>query len=104
MKQKISFDEAKNWILQNYSEEKVLEMFDEEVVGGGWIDRDVMEDEGYEYEYDYYVDYMNGEAESAVRHEIVQDLENRFELDFDTIGDNTDIYQFINDTFDILNK
>lgn len=102
MKQKISFDEAKNWILQNFSEEKVCDMFDEEVVGGGWIDRDVMEDEGYEN--DYYLDYMNGEAESAVRHEIVQELENRFELDFDTIGDNTDIYQFINDTFDILNK
>jgi hypothetical protein len=103
MKQKISFDEAKNWILQNYTLDKILEMFDEEVFNN-WVDKENMENEGYDNEYDYYIDYMNGEAEGAVRDEIIQDLENLYELDFDTIGDNTDIYQFINETFDILNK
>lgn len=100
----ISFEEAKQWILQNYEEDKVISMFDEEVDGGNWIDTEQMEEEGYESNYDYYTDYGHGEAESAVMEEIIKHLKSQFELGFDTVGDDTDIYDFLTDTYDVLNK
>lgn len=81
----ISFEEAKSWIKENYSEDAVTEMFDEEVAGGNWIDSDQMEEEGYESEHDYYTDYGNGEAENAVINVIFNDLKSKFTLDFDIL-------------------
>ena len=101
--EKITFEDAKKWILENYSEGKVCEMFDEEVTGGDWIDREQMEEEGYESEYDYYTDYGRGEAESIVMDNIIGDLKSRFELGFDIIGSDTDLYDFLKDNFDPLN-
>jgi len=100
----ITFEEAKEWIKQNYSEYRVIEMFDEEVSGGNWIDRDQMEEEEYESEYDYYTDYGRGEAESAVMDQIISELKSQFQLEFDVIGNDTDIYDFLTDTYDTLNK
>jgi len=100
-KKKISFDEAKEWLKENYTDLSVAEMIDDEIFSGNWIDYDQMEDEGYESEYDYYVDYGHGEAESAVIERIINDLKSNFELDFDTIGDDTNIYDFLRTEFDI---
>lgn len=96
----ISFEDAKNWILENYDEEKVLTMLEEERLN--WIDYEQMEAEGYESEYDYYVDYGRGEAESAVVEMIVDDLESNYQLDFNKYADETDIYSFIRTISDCL--
>lgn len=97
---KISFEDAKKWIIDNYSD-RVNQMIDDEINNGNWIDTQQMEDEGYESEYDYYIDYGNGEAEDAVMNEIVNDLKSNFELDFDELNDNTNLYDFIKDEFNI---
>lgn len=99
---RISFEEAKEWIKKNYNEDKVIEMFDEEVVSGNWIDRDQMEDEGFDSEHDYYADYGHGEAESAVIDIIFKDLESKFYLDFNLLDDETDLYQFMRNEYSCL--
>jgi hypothetical protein len=101
-KEKTSFEEAKEWIKQNYSSERVSQMFDEEVYSGNWIDKDQMEEEGYDSEYDYYIDYGHGEAEDAVMTEIVDTLKSEFEIEFDEIGSKTNIYDFLKDEYDCL--
>ena len=80
---KLTFEEAQEWIKSNYPEEKITDMFDEEVSSGNWTDREQMEEEGYDSEYDYYIDYGRGEAESAVIDQIIVDLKSKNELDFD---------------------
>lgn len=49
-------------IEENFSEDKVCEMFDEEVLE--WVDKDWEDD--YESEYDWYVDHNNGEAQDTI--------------------------------------
>lgn len=98
----ISFEDAKKWILDNYSEDRVNELFDDEVASGDWIDREQMEEEDYESEHDYYTDYGRGEAEYAIMNSIIKDLESNFKLGFDTTGNDTDIYDFMKDEFPCL--
>jgi len=104
LKQSISFEEAKEWIKQNYNSNRVIEMFDEEVSSGDWIDREQMEEEGYDSEYDYYTDYGHGEAEDAVMNKIIDGLKSEFEIEFDVIGNKTNIYDFLKDEYDCLYK
>ena len=80
---KMTFEEAKEWIKENYDEDKVAEMFDEEVASGNWIDTEQMEDEGYDNEHDYYTEYGHGEAESVIVDAIFEELKSKFDLDFD---------------------
>ncbi len=103
-KPSISFEDAKSWIKENYSEDKVIEMFDDEVAGGDWIDTEQMEEEGYESEHDYYTDYGNGEAESAVIDVIFNDLKSKFSLDFDMYSDDTDLHDFMKEEYMCLWK
>jgi hypothetical protein len=79
----IGYEEALKWIKDNFSKEKVTEMYDEEINSGNWIDRDQMKEEGYESEYDYYIDYGRGEAEDAVIDQIIAELRDNFKPDFD---------------------
>jgi hypothetical protein len=61
----------------------IVELFDEEIMSGNWIDSDQIEDEEYESEYDYYTDYGRGEAESAV----FDDILKKYDLDYDDFVD-----------------
>jgi hypothetical protein len=103
-KPSISFTEACEWIENNYPENKVEEMLDEEINGGNWIDTDQMEEEEYESEYDYYMDYGNGEAESAVRTEIINDLKSQFTLTFNPYDDSTDLSSFLCEKYYCINR
>ena|GEM_PF-6697914 len=102
--EKINFEKAKEWILQTFTEEKVCEMFDEEVCSGNWIDREQMEEEGFENEYDYYLDFGRGEAEGAVMDMIIKELELVYELDFVSYEDETNLYMFLKTKYDCLNN
>ena len=64
-------------IEKDFSEERVDEMFAEEVFSGNWVDVDWKED-GYENEYDWYCDHGRGEAESVVVDEIVLGWEEKY--------------------------
>lgn len=89
----IGFEEAKRWIIDNYDESRVIDMLDQEILE--WVDREQMEAEEYESEYDWYIDYGRGEAESAVTEEIVRDLRDNHELAFDPMSEDTSLYTFI---------
>lgn len=100
IKDALSFEEAKEKIKELYSEDKVIEMYDEEIFGGNWIDREQMEDE--EYENEYYKDYGHGEAEDAVIDSILTDIKNQYKFDFDEYDDDTSLVDFIKDEYDCL--
>jgi hypothetical protein len=72
-----------DYLKSKWSEEKVDELFDEEVVGGNWVDDD-WEDE-YESEYDWYVDHNNGEAEDVIidliESDIIENIPNSKSID-----------------------
>jgi hypothetical protein len=65
---------AMSKIKENYSEDKVVEMFDEELLE--WVDPDWEED--YESEYDWYVDHNNGEAQDVVIESIINWYRSEF--------------------------
>ena len=100
-KESISFERAKEWILENFDEDRVIEMLDE--AKEDYEDREQMEEEGYESVYDYYVDYGRGTAESDVMDSIIMELKSKFHLDFDPMLDDTNIYGFLRDVFEPLN-
>ena len=55
-------EELLNYLNQNFDEQKVAEMLDEEIIN--WVDADWEED--YESEYDWYIDHNNNEAEDEI--------------------------------------
>lgn len=97
----MAYEEATEWIKQNYSKEEVSKMIDDEIFSGNWIDSDQMQEEGYEDEYDWYTDYGHGEAEEAVMQVIISTLTDSNTLDFDIIGDDTNLYDFLRYEYDI---
>lgn len=53
---------AMSKIKEHFSEERVIEMYDDEVLE--WVDDDWEDD--YESEYDWYIDHNNGEAQDVI--------------------------------------
>jgi hypothetical protein len=100
--EKISFEQAKEWLRLNYPDERICEMFDEEVSSGNWIDAAQYEEEGYDSEHDYYIDFGHGEAEAVIITEVFKDLESLYELDFNRYVDETDLYQFMREEYSCL--
>ena len=77
-------------------------MFDEEVSSGNWIDKDQYDEEGYESEHDYYIDFGHGEAEAVVIENVFKDLKSVNELDFDMYDDETNLHRFICEEYSCL--
>ena len=102
--EKITFEQAKDWIRENYTDTKICEMFDNEVYSGDWIDREQFEQEEYEDEYEYYIDYGHGEAENVVINEVFADLNSKKELDFDMYDSDTNLYRFMCEEYDCLSN
>ena len=69
----LSFIMAK--IKQEFSEEKVTERLDEEILE--WVDSDWEDD--YDSEYDWYQDHNNCEAEDVVIGEIIDWYEEKYD-------------------------
>ena len=61
----ITFSMSK--IKEKYSEEEVVEMFDNEILE--WVDPDWKDE--YDSEYDWYQDHNNGEAQDVVIEQII---------------------------------
>ena len=74
--EKKTAQEVFDLLKSKFDENTIIEMFDEEVDSGNWIEDD-WEDE-YESKYDWYIDYNNNEAEDAVAHEILNTLNVNF--------------------------
>jgi hypothetical protein len=81
-----------------FDEDKVISMFDEEVLE--WVDSDWQDD--YESEYDWYVDHNNGEAQDSVITQII----NWFKKEFDknlSIDEHSELFDAIKSEYDCLN-
>lgn len=64
-----NIEKVKQWISKNYSESKVTEMFDDEILN--WLDDDWKE-EGLDDEFEWYNEYGHGEAEDVVIDSIIK--------------------------------
>jgi hypothetical protein len=73
-KEEFDINLAMSKIKGQYSQEKVDEMFDEELLE--WVDDSWEED--YESEYDWYVDHNNGEAQDVVIESIISWYKKEF--------------------------
>jgi hypothetical protein len=56
-------------IKEKYSEDEVASKYDDELLN--WVDSDWENDGDYESEYDWYIDYNNGEAQDVVIDEMI---------------------------------
>ena len=84
-------------IKDHFDEDKVVQMFDEEVLE--WVDSDWQDD--YESEYDWYVDHNNGEAQDSVITQII----NWFKKEFDknlSIDEHSELFDAIKSEYDCL--
>jgi hypothetical protein len=86
-----------------YPQGLVVEMLDEEIIN--WVD-DVWEEDGYDSEYDWYIDHMNGEAEDVIRDIIINSIFKEFNLDYQTYFNKTgeEVYETINEIYCDLDK
>jgi broad-specificity NMP kinase len=87
-------EELLNYLRQNFDEQKVAEMLDEEIIN--WVDADWEED--YESEYDWYVHHNNNEAED----EIVNQIKNEVKKDLPNLPTEIDVFDVIKEVFPIL--
>lgn len=86
-------------IKDKYTEEQVIDMFDNEILE--WTDEDWADD--YESEYDWYVDHNNGEAQDVIIDQIVDWYDREFgnnELPFEN---KSEIIDRIKGEYDVLN-
>ena len=88
----------------NYPEDKVVQMLDEEIASGDWLDEDWNEE--HETEYDWYQDFGRGEAEDAIRTIIIDDLIAKFNFTYQSYEkeNGEEIYKTINNVYEILDK
>lgn len=86
--------ELLNYLKQNFSEQKVSEMLDEEILN--WVDSDWEDD--YESEYDWYVDHNNNEAED----EVVNQIMNEVKLALPNLPEEIDIFDVIKEVYPML--
>lgn len=85
-------------IKDHFDEDKVIGMFDDEVLE--WVDSD-WEDE-YESEYDWYVDHNNGEAQDSVITQIINWYKKEFNKTL-SIDEHSELFDAIKSEYDCLN-
>lgn len=92
------------FLRKNYSEDRVSEMIDEEIYSGNWLDEGWQDD--FDDEYDAYQECGRGEAEGAVRNDIVSDVEKSLSITSDKCFEETGahICEIIESEFEILDK
>tara|TARA_Y100000310_G_scaffold333832_1_gene412203 strand:+ start:3100 stop:3393 length:294 start_codon:yes stop_codon:yes gene_type:complete len=92
-------DDIVNQIVEDFPDDKVCELFDDEVLN--WVDSDWEEES--ESEYDWYSDYGRGEAENAVIDSMISHWTSKYneckKLDTD---DFVKIYDRIREKYDCL--
>jgi hypothetical protein len=85
-------------IKNHFDEDKVVQMFDEEVLE--WVDSDWQDD--YESEYDWYVDHNNGEAQDSVITQIINWFKKEFNKTLN-IDEHSELFDAIKSEYDCLN-
>lgn len=103
-KSPLSFEEAKRWVIENYDDELVSNLVDDEILT--IVDeephRSRMEQEEYADASDYYLDYGQGEAQTNVARDIVDAMRSKYDFTFDEEDEETNLYEFLRNIFDSL--
>ena len=66
---KFDLDLAITRIKEEYSDDEVASIYDDEMMN--WVDSDWEDDGDYDTEYDWYMDHNNNEAQDAVIHQMM---------------------------------
>lgn len=85
-------------IKDHFDEDKVIGMFDDEVLE--WVDSDWKDE--YESEYDWYVDHNNGEAQDSVITQIINWYKKEFNKTL-SIDEHSELFDAIKSEYDCLN-
>lgn len=96
-KSEFDLDFAIAKIKEKFDEDKVIEMYDNEMLE--WVDPDWQDD--YESEYDWYMDHNNGEAQDV----IINHMINWFKVEYNKSLDGdeyTDLFNKIKEEYHIL--
>ncbi len=89
---------AMSKIKENYSEDKVTEMYDEEILE--WVDDDWQDD--YESEYDWYIDHNNGEAQDSIVDQVISWFKRTYNQELSD-SDHCDLFDAIKEEYSVLN-
>jgi hypothetical protein len=81
-----------------FDEDKVIRIFDEEVLE--WVDSDWQDD--YESEYDWYMNHNNGEAQDSVINQIIHWYKKKFDKRLN-IDEHSELFNAIKSEYDCLN-
>lgn len=91
---------------ETHTSDDITEMVDEEINSGNWVDEDDLEESECEDAYDYYQNHNNGEAEEAVRDQLVVEIENRFGITREDylLETGEELYETIEEKYEDLSK
>jgi elongation factor P--beta-lysine ligase len=78
-------------IKDEYSDDEVAANYDDEIMN--WVDSD-WEDDGYDSEYDWYIDHNNGEAQDVVIGEMINWYKRTYDKDI-SVDDCSDLFDEI---------
>lgn len=95
--EEFDIDFAMSKIKEKFSEEEVVAMYDEELLE--WVDSS-WEEDGYDSEYDWYVDHNNGEAQDVVITQIINWYKKEYNKDL-SIDDHSDLFDEIKSEYGI---
>lgn len=87
---------AMSKIKEEFSEDRVMEMYDEEILE--WVDPDWEDD--YESAYDWYIDHNNGEAQDVVIGSMINWFKGEYNKE---VGDNeyTELFYEIKEEYNL---
>jgi hypothetical protein len=96
-KSEFDLDFAISKIKENFSEDKVIEMYDNEMLE--WVDPDWEDD--YESEYDWYIDHNNGEAQDVIINSMINWFKKEYNKSLDS-NEYVELFDKIKEEYDTL--
>lgn len=96
-KSEFDLDFAISKIKENFSEDEIIEMYDNEVME--WVDPNWEDD--YESEYDWYMDHNNGEAQDVIINSMINWFKKEYNKSLDS-NEYVELFDKIKEEYDTL--
>lgn len=87
--------EVEKYLEENFNEEKVTSMLDDEILN--WVDSDWENDGDYDCEYDWYISHGRNSAEDVIIKEITDDVMKQFPE-----KEMIEVYDLVKSSYDCL--
>jgi len=90
------------YLNDNWNENDLTSQLDNEIMN--WVEDDWKEN--HDSEYDWYVDFGNGEAEDVIRQEIYEEVLKEFDISLNEYSEiiEEEVWDTINEVFEMLDK